>query len=45
VQQKSALDAAGWTDLPGDVIAAGPTASAVDSLPASGQRFYRIEVK
>ena len=45
VQQKSLLDAAGWTDLPGDVTAAGPSTSVVDSRPASGQRFYRIEVK
>jgi hypothetical protein len=31
-----------WTDLPGDVTASGPTATKVDVLAVSGQRFYRI---
>ena len=45
MQYKPALDAATWTDLPGDVTAAGPTASATDTPGASPQRFYRITVR
>jgi hypothetical protein len=45
VQHKPALDAAGWTDLPGEVTAAGSAASIMDSSPVSAQRFYRVEAR
>ncbi len=43
VQFKNELNDAMWTDLPGDVIAADPTATKTDStLGANPHRFYRI---
>lgn len=42
VQFKSAVNDSAWTELAGDVVAAGTTGSKVDSAPASGQRFYRV---
>lgn len=44
VQFKDAIADATWTNLPGTVMASGSTASAVDSIPAAGQRFYRVMV-
>lgn len=43
VQTKATLADAEWSDLPGEITAAGDTASAADNL-GLGQRFYRIEV-
>jgi hypothetical protein len=44
VQFKNALTDSEWTDLPGDVPSAGPTAMKTDSsLGANTQRFYRIQ--
>ena len=45
VQHKLTLDSGSWTDLPGEVTAGGPKASVMDSPPALGQRFYRVEVR
>jgi hypothetical protein len=43
VQFKNDLDDSAWTELPGDVTAAGGTATATDStLGANLHRFYRI---
>ena len=43
IQFKNDLNDSGWIDLPGDVTAAGPTASKIDgTLGANEQRFYRI---
>jgi len=44
VQYKTALADASWTDLPGDVTAAGATAAKTDSVGAATQRLYRISV-
>jgi hypothetical protein len=44
VQFKTNLGQASWTDLQGDVIANGPTATKTDSTTASGQRFYKLAV-
>jgi hypothetical protein len=43
VQFKTNLNATGWTDLAGDVLATGNTASKTDIL-TPGSRFYRIQV-
>jgi hypothetical protein len=43
VQYKSDLNAANWSDLPGDVTAAGSVASKTDPI-ITGSRFYRIQV-
>jgi hypothetical protein len=40
-QFKSALADASWTDLPGDVLAAGQTASKTNT-PGAAARFYRV---
>ena len=43
VQFKNSLNDATWTDLEGDVIASGPTASKVDlSFGTRQERYYRI---
>jgi hypothetical protein len=43
VQFKNDLRAPAWTDLPGDIPAAGPAASRADSsLGTNAQRFYRV---
>jgi hypothetical protein len=42
VQFKTNLGQATWTDLQGDVIANGPTATKTDSTTVSGQRFYKV---
>jgi uncharacterized repeat protein (TIGR01451 family) len=42
VQYKSSLNATGWTDLPGEVLADGPTASRTDLTGLGDQRFYRV---
>jgi hypothetical protein len=41
-QYVPALGQATWTNVPGDVTATGPTASATDSTLSGSQRFYRI---
>jgi hypothetical protein len=33
-----------WTDMTGDVLATGATATKIDSFGAAIQRFYRISV-
>jgi hypothetical protein len=43
VQFKSALSAAGWTDVAGDILATGSTASKND-IVTSSNRFYRVQV-
>jgi hypothetical protein len=43
VQFKNTLLAPAWTDLPGDIPAAGPVAQKTDpSLGTNAQRFYRV---
>jgi Lamin Tail Domain/CotH kinase protein/Carbohydrate binding domain/Immunoglobulin domain len=43
LQYKDKLGDPEWMDVPGDVVAAGPTASKTDTtIPSVGQRFYRI---
>ena len=42
VQFKSALNDPIWTDLPGDVTAAGTAASKTDSMLSETQRSYRV---
>ncbi len=42
LQYKSSLASAQWTDVPGDVLAAGPFASKLDSSAAGVQRFYHV---
>jgi hypothetical protein len=42
VQFKTTLDQPNWTDLSGDIVAAGTSATKNDV--ASGQRFYRVTV-
>jgi len=43
VQARDSLDATGWNDLPGTVVANGTTASFVDnSTRAVNHRFYRV---
>lgn len=41
VQFKTDLNAAGWSDLPGDVTAAGSTASKVDNT-SQIRKYYRV---
>ena len=36
--------AASWTNMPGDVSAAGATATKTDSVSTATQRFYRVSV-
>jgi hypothetical protein len=43
VQYKGVLSATNWTDLIGDVLAGGSTASTTD-LKTTTNRFYRIQV-
>jgi hypothetical protein len=43
VQYNSDLNAANWSDLPGDVTASGGTAFKTD-LPTTTNRFYRVQV-
>ena len=42
VQYKTNLTDAVWLNLPGNATFIGPTGYFSDSLPAPGQRFYRI---
>jgi hypothetical protein len=42
VQFKSALNDPDWSDLPGDVISSGTTASKSDSMLSETQRSYRV---
>jgi YD repeat-containing protein len=43
VQFKNSLDDPAWSDLPGDVVAAGTRASKVDPTAGGlGRRFYRV---
>jgi hypothetical protein len=44
VQSKNSLSEPSWTDLPGDVVAVGPTCTKDDVLVSSPHRFYRILV-
>jgi hypothetical protein len=44
VQYKNNLTDPSWTDLPPDVTATGPTASATDVVGSLPQRFYRLFV-
>jgi hypothetical protein len=45
VQYNPVLSAANWTDLPGDVVSRGDTATKVDdSASTSTDRFYRVQV-
>jgi len=43
VQYKTDLNAAAWTDLIGDVLSTGSTASTTD-IRTAAQRFYRVQV-
>ena len=43
ISYKSNLSETSWSDLPGDVVATGTTASKTDGL-SGGQRFYRVMV-
>ena len=43
VQHKGLLSITNWTDLAGDVVAAGSTASKTD-LKTTTNRFYRVQV-
>jgi hypothetical protein len=43
IQYKSDLGATNWTDLIGDVLASGSTASKTD-LRTTANRFYRVQV-
>ena len=42
LQFKYPLEAANWSNVPGDVTAAGPVASKVDSAAGQLRRFYRV---
>ena len=42
VQYKATLSQPAWTDLPGDVLAAGPYALKADASALGGQRFYQV---
>jgi hypothetical protein len=42
VQYKSALEAATWNDLPGEVMATLSSATKSDVIQTAGQRFYRV---
>jgi len=42
VQFKAALNDPSWSDLPGDVIADGTTATKTDFMPSEPQRSYRV---
>jgi kumamolisin len=42
LQSKSSLNAPDWSDLPGDVVASGPTAFKTDNIAPGSQRFYRV---
>ena len=44
VQYKTNLLSASWSDVPGDVTAAGPTASKTNMGVADPQRYYRLQV-
>jgi len=44
LQFKTSLGQASWTDLPGEVVANGSTATKSDSTATSGQRFYKVTV-
>ena len=44
VQSKDDLNAANWTDLPGEVTASGDQGSAVDPGGAKSQRYYRVRL-
>jgi hypothetical protein len=43
VQFKTTLDQPNWTDLSGDIVAAGASATKSDAA-SGGQRFYRVTV-
>jgi hypothetical protein len=42
VQYRTNLIEPGWTDLAGDVVAGGNTASKSDSILSAAQKFYRV---
>ena len=44
VQFETNLNNAIWLDLPPDVVATGPTATAADTMPTNAARFYRVRV-
>ena len=42
LQFKTSLDEAEWSDLPGDVMAEGLSATRTDAVLSGQQRFYRV---
>ena len=44
LQQTDTLPSGHWTNISGEIFAAGPTASAEDTSPVADQRFYRVLV-
>jgi hypothetical protein len=44
LQYSFSLDEGSWSDVPGDVLAAGPYASKDDDQPFASQCFYRVIV-
>jgi hypothetical protein len=42
LQYKTDLNATNWTDVAGDISAAGPSAIHTDAPLTNGQRFYRV---
>ncbi len=44
VQFNADLSSTNWSDLPPDITASGPTASATDPNTSEAQRFYRVQL-
>jgi hypothetical protein len=42
VQYRTDVAGSGWTDLPPDVVATGPTANKTDAAAGTAQRYYRV---
>jgi hypothetical protein len=45
LQYTSNLNGSGWIDLPGVIVASGPTAEGEDVVSLTAQRFYRVRVE